>query len=395
MPKLTDKFIRELQVPEGTKEVQVFDEGEPGFGIRKFPSGKASYFVKYAVGKQQRRKTLGPFVPGALAAIRKAAAKVLAEAKLGTDVVGDAKKAQQVAKPVKTLGELVPVYLAVREKGDEGWKRLRPKSLTGVAYYLERSWQPLHDKSLNTITRENVKDRRDEIKSESGGPSANLAHAALSTFFFWAIEAGHVSGHNPTMNIRALQQNRRKRKLTDDELVDVWTCAGDDDYGRVLKLLILTGQRRQEIGGLEWSEIPSGKRQIELPEERTKNHVPHIVPLSEPALALLQDLAHNGRYVFGGNSSGFVRWSYFKILLDARIAERRGKPLPHWTIHDIRRTVATNLAESRERVTKKGNLELREYYSFANPHIVEAVLNHVSGHKAGVAGNYNYAEYPA
>lgn len=66
-----------------------------------------------------------------------------------------------------------------------------------------------------------------------------------------------------------------------------------------------------------------------------------------------------------------------------------------WTVHDIRRTVATNLIESRQRVTKKqGGLELRESYSFAKPHIVEAVLNHVSGHKGGVAGVYiGEAEY--
>src|SRR5262249_1702957 len=150
---------------------------------------KASYFVKYAVGKQQRRKTLGPFVPGALAGIRKAAAEVLAKAKLGTDVVGDAKKAQREAAPIKTMGELVPVYLGVRERGDEEWKRLRRKSLGEVTRYLERSWQPLHEKPVNEITRKMIKERRDEIKSESGGPSANLAQAALSTFFAWAIEA--------------------------------------------------------------------------------------------------------------------------------------------------------------------------------------------------------------
>jgi len=97
MAKITDQFIRALRVPEGKAEVQEFDDELPGFGVRKFASGKASLFVKYSIGKQQRRKTLGPWVPGALSAIRKEAAVVLAQARLGKDVVGEAKKAQQEA----------------------------------------------------------------------------------------------------------------------------------------------------------------------------------------------------------------------------------------------------------------------------------------------------------
>jgi len=98
MAKLSDRFINELRVPEGAKDVQVFDDAQPGFGVRKQASGHTTFFVKYSVGAQQRRKTLGPFVPGTLAAIRKQAAVVLAQAKLGKDVVGDVKKAQQVGQ---------------------------------------------------------------------------------------------------------------------------------------------------------------------------------------------------------------------------------------------------------------------------------------------------------
>ena len=136
MAKLTDQFIRSLQVPEGAKDVQVFDDSLPGFGVRKFAKtaegkeGHASYFVKYTIGKQQRRKTLGPFVAGALSAIRKEAAVVLAQARLGTDVVGDAKKARQEtekAEQAKKMGELVPAYLALRERGNEFWKPLGPR----------------------------------------------------------------------------------------------------------------------------------------------------------------------------------------------------------------------------------------------------------------------------
>src|SRR5262245_24670433 len=117
MAKLTDQFIRNLTVPENAKDVQAFDVTQPGFGVRKQASGRTTFFVKYSIGKQQRRKTLGSWVAGALPAIRKEAAVVLAQARLGTDVVGDARKARQEAEQAKTMGELVPTYLALREKG--------------------------------------------------------------------------------------------------------------------------------------------------------------------------------------------------------------------------------------------------------------------------------------
>ena len=201
MAKVTDQFIRSLQVPEGAKDVQAFDDSCPGFGVRKQASGHTTFFVKYAIGKQQRRKTLGPFVPGALAAIRREATLVLAKAKLGTDVVGDAKKARQEAEQAKTLGELVPIYLALREKGNEFWKPLRPRSLAEVTRFLKHAWQPLHDLAVAEITRAMVKERRNEIVSESGAVSANRALCALGGFFGWAIDEEHITGANPTLDI--------------------------------------------------------------------------------------------------------------------------------------------------------------------------------------------------
>jgi len=168
MAKITDQFIRALQVPEGAKEVQAFDDALPGFGVRKQASGHTTLFVKYTVGAQQRRKTLAPFVPGALAGIRKEAAVVLAQARLGKDVVGEARKSQQQAARAKTLGELVPIYLELREMGNEFWKPLRPKSLREVTRYLTKSWQPLHGELIDQITRKMVRDRRDEIVKKSG-----------------------------------------------------------------------------------------------------------------------------------------------------------------------------------------------------------------------------------
>jgi Arm DNA-binding domain len=221
MAKLTDQFIRSLQVPEGAKDVQAFDDSCPGFGVRKQASGHTTLFVKYSIGKQQRRRTLGPFVAGTLNRIRKEATLVLAKARLGTDVVGEAKKARAEAEQSKTLGELVPIYLALREKGDEYWSKLRPNSLVEVTRYLSQSWQPLHGEPIEKVTRQMVRARRDEIVSESGAVSANRAHAALSTFYAWAIDRGHLMGANPTSDIKPLKESKRTRVLSEAELVEI------------------------------------------------------------------------------------------------------------------------------------------------------------------------------
>ena len=252
--KLTDADIRKLKVEPGKPDAFIFDPSEPGFGARKYASGRVTLFAQlHAIGDspQQRRVHLGPYIKGTLDAIRAEAAVVLAQAKLGKDVVGEAKKAAEAAKQaaeqaaqVKTLGDLVPVYLAVRQKGDD-WKKLRPKTLGEVTRYLTKSWAPLHGEPIDKITRQMVKARRDEIKAEHP-PTANLAMAALGTFFKWAIEAEHCSGDNPTTDIRRLQQNKRKRRLANDEIADIWACLdahADEfgDFGPIIKLLFLTG----------------------------------------------------------------------------------------------------------------------------------------------------------
>jgi integrase len=135
---------------------------------------------------------------------------------------------------------------------------------------------------------------------------------------------------------------------------------------------MLTAQRANEIAELRWDEVHD--EQIMLPAERTKNKRPHIIPLSELAKAILGGFERGDRtHVFGQFDTGFQGWHVAKRTLISRIA---GKPLTHWTPHDLRRTAATCMAELG-----------------VQPHIVEAVLNHVSGHKGGVAGIYNRATY--
>jgi integrase len=149
-----------------------------------------------------------------------------------------------------------------------------------------------------------------------------------------------------------------------------------------VRLLILTGQRREEIGGLRWSEFKTDNALITLPGERTKNHRQHDVPLSPTALVAIEATPRRRErdLIFGEGEGPFQGWSRAKAALDKRIAKlahENGTAGP-WRMHDIRRTVATRMADLG-----------------VQPHIVEAVLNHVSGHKAGVAGIYNRSVYTA
>lgn len=334
MPKLVEGFADRLIVPQGERDIQVFDDELPSFGIRKFapsrksPGGKASYFVKYSIGAQQRRMTLGKVVRGNLKAMRLEASKVLAKARLGTDVA--AQKRAAAGKVTVTLGELATKYL------DERQPKLRPRYHAEIKRQLERDWKPLHGAAVDAIVRQNVVDTVDDIAAGQGEVTADRARAALSGFYGWAIDRGYCE-INPTMNIRARAQNTgRSRVLSEAELVEVWQACLDDDYGRIVRLLVLLAQRKTEIGDLIWTEIDFDKREIELPAERCKNGRTmlkhgirsHIVPLGDEALAILRGIKHDeGRdLVFGKGAGGFSGWSKAKHELDARIAAAEIRP---------------------------------------------------------------------
>jgi integrase len=165
----------------------------------------------------------------------------------------------------------------------------------------------------------------------------------------------------------------------------VWRACPNDDFGRIVRLLILTGARKAEIADLAEHEINVAAKQIELPPARVKNNRQFVLPLSAEALAVLKATPRwEGRaLVFGsGKQRGFQGWTKCKKALDAAIAENRGKAgikdeMPAWVIHDIRRTFATRVREKPIR---------------ADGHLVELTINHVSGTRGGVAGVYDKSE---
>jgi integrase len=163
--------------------------------------------------------------------------------------------------------------------------------------------------------------------------------------------------------------------LTDQELVAVWNACAADDYGRIVKLLILTGCRREEIGGLRWDEIDFDTGVMTIPGERTKNHRALALTLPPVALDILRSAKRReGReYVFGNRGGSFCGWSYAAMALNTRISAAEGKSLPPFVLHDLRRTYRSGL----------GKLGVR-------PDVAELCINHVKGGIQAVYDKYRY-----
>ena len=361
--KLTQPTVNKLSLPEGKSDAIYFDDDVPGFGLRLRGGGKRSWIFQYGIGSKQRRMTLGAASALTLASARKTVAELHARVRLGEDPAATKRVGQ--LRAADTVGATLRLYLPEKKA------TLVPRSRVALERQLLHYAKPLHGLGVALVTRRDVGNVLAEITASSGGPSANVTRASLSAFFAWCIARG-LAEQNPVTGTNVAPMQPRTRVLSLAELSVVWRACGGDAYGAIVKLLILTGQRREEIGGLRHDEI--GGAVIALPASRTKNKRPHVVPLSTPAQAILAGCSQAGDFVFGARA--FVCWSRAKRLLDEALAAA-GERLEPWTLHDLRRSAATGMTE-----------QLR-----IAPHVVEAILNHVSGHKAGVAGIYNLATY--
>ncbi len=372
--KINDANVAALQLPSGKNDLLVFDDALPGFGVRLRAGGKRSWVVQYRVGAQQRRLSLGSISSIDAAEARKRAKSALAQVALGQDPQA-AKAAARIPETKEmTLVELVERYLPVAKR------KLKPGSYDNVVIHLQKHWKPLHKMGVVDLQRRHVADQLGRLAASSGLYSANRSRAALSKLFSWAIGEGLAESNVVVGTNKAIDEVARERVLTDDEVRAAWQCSGPGDYGQIIRLLILTGQRRGEVGGILWSELHLEQALWTIGGDRTKNHLPHDIPLGESVLEIITAMPRNPKrdFVYGSGNGSFQGWSKAKLELNVRIAEAVGAPNTPWRLHDIRRTVATRM----------GDLGVL-------PHVVEAVLNHVSGTKAGVAGTYNRALYAA
>ncbi len=365
--KFTKASVAAMALPVGKTERVVWDSEVPGFGIRIRQTGGRAWVIRPPrSGGASKLHTLGPVDKIELAEARQVARGKLAQATLGGDPTADKKKAREQA--AVTVGSLIPTYIADREK------RLRPATISNAKHHMNIHWEPLHSRPLNGVTRAEVVACHKQIATKNGPHAADRARVVLSAFFAWAMREG-VADANPVVNTNtATVPTQRDRVLKEAELAAVWGACREDDFGRIVKLLVLTGQRRDEVAGMMWGEINLQEAIWTVPAERMKNKRPHEVPLSAAALDILASApAREGRaLVFGDGEGPFSGFSRAKKSLD----RRAGDGVAKWRLHDLRRTAATGMAAA-------GTL----------PHIVEAVLSHVSGARAGVAGIYNRADY--
>lgn len=366
--KFTKPALAGLTVPAGQTERIVWDAEVKGFGIRLRATGNRSWVIRPPrSGGASKLHTLGSADAIDLTTARRTARERLAEVELGGDPTKEKREAR--ARAAVTFGSLVERYLTHKEAQGS-----RASTLYNAKNHLSAHWEPFHDRPLSAITRAEVSNRHREIAAQNGPHAADRALSVLGTFFGWAMREGLVEANPASNTNKATVPTKRDRVLTNAELAAVWHQCRDDDFGRIVRLLILTGLRLSEVAEMSWSEIDLGTGYWNIPAARMKNKRPHDVPMPAMALAILNEVPQRaGRdYVFGSGAGPFSGFSKAKAALNKRLSG----DVAAWTLHDLRRTTDTGMHGI-------GIL----------PHIVEAVVSHVSGHRAGVAGIYNRAKY--
>jgi integrase len=370
--KLTAKATAALRLPPGKTDHLEWDDDVPGFGIRLREGGSRSFVFQYRTGERQRRIALGSAAAIDIGKARETAKDLYARVRLGEDPAGD--KTDAKIKAAETFEATAARFLEYKRT------RLRPRSYAQVERHVLKYAKPLHGLQLAKIERRDIATAIMSVTDTAGAVTANRTRATLSDMFAWAMMHG-LTETNPVIGTPMNKERARARVLTPAELQLIWNHLDKDHFAAIIRLLALTGCRASEIADMRWSELRDNT--IVLPSERTKNHRVHIVPLSAPARSIIDAQPHrvnaDGRardLIFGAGEGGFSGWAVCKRRLDARIAEATGGPIEHWVPHDLRRTVATGMADLG-----------------TSPHVIECVLNHVGGFRAGVHGIYNRNNY--
>jgi len=353
LAKITKSVVDKLQPGS-----MVWDTNIVGFGCRR-QLRHAHYLLRYRMNGKQRFISIGragsPWTPET--------ARTEARRLLGL-VASKVDPATERVTPSETFGAELDRYIERKRSV------LRPRSLVEIERYLRVQCKSLHSMGLTDINRRTIAQVLADIEQHSGPVARNRARTSLSAFFSYAIREGLIDGANPVSSTgKAHEGNGRERVLTETELAQVLAALDADPFSEIIRLLVLTGQRRSEIGGLRWSEIDFERSLIVLPADRVKNGREHSLPLSSQVRAVLERQPRNNEYVWGCE---WTSWTEPKAKLDKRL-----NGVASWTLHDLRRSAATMMADRLDVL----------------PHIVEAILNHQSGHRAGVAGIYQRAKY--
>jgi len=370
MPRaLTARAIETIKPGPSRREIP--DRHLTGLYLVLQPSGARSWAVRYRSGGQTRKHTLGSYPVIDLKTARELAAKALRAAAEGRDPGRE--KAQAHSLQPDTVEAIARRFVELHCRRSN-----RPRTIEATQRLLELHVLPRwRRKLLKDITRRDVLSLLDAIVAGGRPVAANRVLTVIKTMFGWAIQRDIVSV-SPCVGVKPpTPEHSRDRVLTDAALRAVWLAAEKlgGPYAALVKLLALTGQRRDEVARMAWNEVNLDARLWALPRERSKNGKPHDIPLSEPAVAVLASLPRIGNSPLVLTTNGAVPASNYgknKNRLDAAItAKNDGAALLPWQLHDLRRTVASGMARLA-----------------INLPVIEKVLNHSSGSFGGIVGVY-------
>lgn len=374
--KVTKRTVDALRA--GLKDAFLWDDDLTGFGLKITPAGRRVYLLQYRLGGRgsaTRRMTLGvhgsPWTP---AGAREEAERLLVLVKQGKDPAAEKEERRRMATDLAFDGYATK-FLA--DYGKPNWK---PGTYSNAESLMRRFITPsLKKKPLPLIRRSDISAMFDGLPSGKAALPRNV-FALIRKLFAWAVERGDID-RSPLEGFKGPSSvASRDRVLSDDELKLVWLSAGDLGYpfGNLMQFLIATGQRREECAGISWPELEKARAEWVIPANRSKNGIAHTVPLNALAVALLDARGTDDKWPKKGpvftttGKTSVSGYSRAKSRLDALITKRNGKePIAPWRLHDLRRTLATGLQRLGVRFE-----------------VTEAVLNHVSGSKSGIAGVY-------
>jgi integrase len=344
--------ISKLVVDKMEPGTLIWDRQLCGWGVRR--QLRHPYFVlRYRVDGKQKLHTIGRYGLWTVEMARREAQRLLGIVATGVDVAANGTSGQES----DTFAAFAERFLTRQQA------RLKPRSYEDVERYLRNHAAPLHPRPLISIARRDVAEVLGRVETECGPVARNRFRSALSALFAWCITEGLIENSPVAGTAKAEESGGRERVLSEAEIRAVWAALGEDDYSRIVRLLLLTGQRRNEIALLDWREVVGDA--IMLPAERCKNGRSHQLPLSKQAKAILEATHSEVPDRSGGRVFATVTWSRAKTALDARAG------IAEWRLHDLRRTAASGMQRLGVRVE-----------------VIERALNHVSGSFRGVAGIY-------
>ena len=374
--KITKELVKRVvkRVKETKQAEYIWDTELVGFGFRASPSGQVSWLVQKRYGGREisaKRVVIGRCPPWEVEKARAEAGSVIGEIYKGIDPLNKKqtrRKERLEAIQAPVLSKAIEDFLTASDDGSRYWHENKAK-LRSTCSALGASTK------VTEIQRAELRKIIDEKASTLPGAARNL-FGILRPFFGW-LEGKEIIQINPMHGLQAPPPpSARARKLTDEEIRCFWKATGEMGYPwcSFFRLLFLHGQRREETATMEWREIHNAVWTI--PKERTKNGKEHIVHLSEQALSVLPPKGKSKLVFSTTGDTPISGYSKAKARLDARMAELLGEPLADWRTHDLRRTCASGMARIG-----------------IEPHVIERVLNHVSGVTGGLTGVYQQYEY--